>query len=196
MPSTQRDSKKDNDALVLEKLELEIEDIRTRLDEKRSNWWVRPVYLSIMAPILVGLATFFYNYSTGVYESERRIKEAELKIKDAQVEEIEIKRALASLKFGYCKIFDDIEALKELSTNKASLEEIKNIAGNIDTTLFIFEISESKHATIVRFDNIHRKVKKIIENTEANSAYFEDLIKEPKKLAFDKLQAYSIFCDD
>ena len=70
------------------KTELEIAKLEKELNAPQGVWWVRPVYLSILAPLIVGGLTFVWSWWVGVYDAERRIASAEAVIAETEVAKI------------------------------------------------------------------------------------------------------------
>lgn len=70
------------------KIELEIAKLEKELNAPQNVWWVRPVYLSIIAPLIVGGLTFVWSWWVGVYDAERRIAAAEAVIAETEVAKI------------------------------------------------------------------------------------------------------------
>jgi hypothetical protein len=65
-------------AVISSKDELELEKLRIEVEQLRNRWWSKPTYLALLVPICIAFFTFLGAVFSGYLSSERANMQAEI----------------------------------------------------------------------------------------------------------------------
>lgn len=160
---------KQSEILERRRLQLEIKQLEKNLKAEKSQWWIRPVYLSILAPLAVGVITFLWNWNSGVYDAERRIAVAEAAIAeldlDSREQELQRQSELLELRQSiYADQRDAFNAINErICSAQSALDELERPWRLTDWTLGVLDIAEYEIQGLASRVGM---IREILENSE------------------------------
>ena len=193
--SASKDEPASQEELNKTKTLLEIAKLKRDIEQSNSNWWARPVYLSIITPLIVGAITVAFNYFNGVYDVEYRLKRAELSLVNRKVEEVELIKARESLIAAYCASVEDWSRIQVIVSGSQLIDKIQNVSDGFRRTIDFYEFEvNSMDRVQLSLDSLENELEEVIKISEGNIAKLNAISNESPQEISEILSSYDDLC--